>query len=66
MRKSKEYTVKKYDGWKIVRYTYYFKTREECVNYQLGKNEKLLEVYFLPDEIFGFNWEMKIEAALPN
>lgn len=62
MRKSEEYIVEQYDNCKIVRYVYYFKTKEECANYQLKKNEKLLEIYFLPDEIFGFNWKMKIEA----
>lgn len=66
MRKSKEYIVKQYDDWRIIRYFYFFKTKEECANYQLEKNEKLLEIYFRPDEIFGYSWEMKIEAALPN
>ena len=66
MRKGKEYIVKQYDDWKIIRYVYYFKTREECANYQLGKNEKLLEIYFLPDEIFSFNWRIKVETVLLN
>lgn len=64
--KSEEYIVKQYDNWRIVRYIYYFKTRKEYANYQLRKNEKLLEVYFLPDEIFGFNWRIKVEAVLSN
>lgn len=66
MQKSGEYIVEQYDNWKIVRYIYYFRTKEECANYWLKKNEKLIEVYFLPDEISNFNWRMKVEAFLLN
>lgn len=64
MRKSEKYIVEQYDNWKIVRYIYYFKIKEECANYRLKKNEKLLEIYFLLDEISGFNWRMKVEAFI--
>ena len=66
MKKSQEFIVKEWETFQIVRYTYYFKSKEECANYQLRKDERLLEIYFLPDEIFGFNWRIKVEAVLPN
>lgn len=66
MRKGEEYIVRQYDDWKIVRYIYYFKTREECANHLLKENEKLLEIYFLPDEISDFNWRIKVEAVVLN
>ena len=33
MKKGQEYIVRKLDDMYIVRFTYYFKTKEECANY---------------------------------
>lgn len=63
MEKSQEHIVRQDNNYQIVRYTYYFKTDEECVNYQLKDTEHLLNIYYLMDETSEFKLGMNVEEV---
>ena len=58
MRKSQEVLVGEYSNVQVFNYTYYFNSKEEASNYQLGKDERILELYCV-DGIFT----IKVEDA---
>jgi hypothetical protein len=62
MEKSSEHIIHQWENWCVVRFTYYFKTKEECENYVLKENEKLICRYYLMDETSEFKWAMVVEA----
>lgn len=56
MRKSQEVLVGEYGNVQVFNYTYYFDSTEEASNYQLGEDERILEIYCV-DGIFAIKVE---------
>lgn len=56
MRKSQEVLVGEYDHIQVFNYTYYFDSKEEAFNFQLGEDERILERYYT-DGIFAIKVE---------
>lgn len=47
MRKSQEVLIGEYGNVQVFNYTYYFDSKEEASNYQLGEDERILECYYV-------------------
>lgn len=56
MKKSQEVLVGEYGNVQVFNYTYYFDSKEEASNYQLGEDERILERYCI-DGIFAIKVE---------
>lgn len=61
MKKGKEYIVNQYDNYQVVWYNYYFENREECENYQLKDNERVIDVKFAAEDYPNFKWVMCVQ-----
>lgn len=65
MKKGKELIIRKEENFEVVRYNYYFKSKEEMEQFVLNSNEKLIErILFNPNGLYACSMQVEVVRSI--